>query len=149
MSDLSKIHHEWFTGSQPLLPLEADESKSFNAFLGQLKRVRFTNQSLKSACERAENSAPPFIPALDGNVEATKLAGLCRELQKDARDRAFICPVNVVQQFLNLRWASGANWLLHQLEMNGVIECVDRGAPNKPGVKGKATLWKYIHEEKL
>jgi len=142
MDDLKKIHHEWFSASQPLLPLDADESQSFQTFLKQLRCVRFTNSSLAAACERAR-STPVFIPSLDGNVEATKLAALCRELQRDAGTRAFICSVGVVQQFLGLRWREQARWLLHQLELNGVIECVDRGAPNKPGVKGKPTLWRY------
>jgi Toprim domain-containing protein len=142
MDELHRIHHEWFSASQPLLPIDADESQSFDTFLKQICRVRFTGSSLKAACERAR-SAPAFIPALDGNAEATKLAALCRELQREAGTRAFICPVNMAQQFLNLRWPSGAHWLLHQLELNGVIECVDRGAPNKKGEKGKATMWRY------
>jgi hypothetical protein len=142
MDDINKIHHEWFTGSQPLLPQDADESRSFQTFLKQLSRVRFTNNSLKAACERAR-SAPAFVPALDGNIEATKLAALCRELQREAQDRSFICPVGTVQQFLGLRWREQGRWLLRQLELNGVIQCVDRGAPNTPGKKGRSTLWRY------
>ena len=99
--------------------------------------------SLKAACERARTTPAPFIPAIDGNTEANTVAALCRELQRDAGERGFICPVNVVQQFLSLRWPAQAHWLLHQLELNGVIECADRGAPNAPGKKGKPTLWRY------
>jgi len=34
---------------------------------------------------------------------------------------------------------------LHVLEKkeHGVIECVERGEPNKAGVKGKPTFWRY------
>jgi hypothetical protein len=71
------------------------------------------------------------------------LASLCRELQREAGERSFICPVNVVQRFLNRRFPEEANRLLHQLERHKVIECVDRGAPNKVGVKGKPTFWRY------
>jgi hypothetical protein len=143
MEDLNKIHHEWFSGSQLLLPLDTDESKSFQTFLDQLCRVRFTGSALNAACERARENTPPFIPSLDGNVEATNLAALCRELQRDSGTRAFICPVNTAQQFLGLRWPEQARWLLHQLEFNGVLECVDRGAPNIRGIKGKPTMWRY------
>lgn len=98
---------------------------------------------LETAIERATSTKPPFLPALKGNEDATKLATLCRELQREAGDRPFICPVNVAQRFLNLLWPEQANWLLHQLERNGVIKCIDRGAPNKLGKEGKSTLWRY------
>jgi hypothetical protein len=143
ISDITTIFDEWFGRSRRVLPSDADRDKSFQVFLRQLTRVRFMFSSLKKACERARTAPPPFIAALDGNNEAMIVAGLCRELQRDAGNRGFICPVNVVQQFLNLRWPAQAHWLLHQLECNGVIECVDRGAPNKPGRKGKPTLWRY------
>jgi hypothetical protein len=38
---------------------------------------------------------------------------------------------------------SAGHRLPHQLECNGVIECVDRGALNSPGKKGKPTMWQY------
>ena len=143
MSDITTIFDEWFGRSRRVLPSDADRDKSFQIFLRQLTRVRFMFSSLKKACEHARTAPPPFIAALDGNNEAMIVAGLCRELQRDAGDRGFICPVNVVQQFLNLRWPAQAHWLLHQLECNGVLECVDRGAPNTPGKKGKPTIWRY------
>jgi len=37
---------------------------------------------------------------------------------------------------LKLRWPKQARWLLHQLERLGVVECIDRGAPNMKGKKG-------------
>jgi hypothetical protein len=98
---------------------------------------------LEAACERARTGKVPFIAARDGDINIAKLAALCRELQRDAGARPFICPVNVVQEFLGLRWPSQANYLLYVLEDEGVIECIDRGAPNKPGKKGKPTLWRY------
>ena len=143
MSEITTIFNEWFARSRLFLPRDADRDKSFQIFLKQLTRVRFMSSSLKAACERARTAPPAFIPALDGNTEATTVAALCRELQRDAGERGFICPVNVVQQFVNLRWPAQAHWLLHQLELNGVIECVDRGAPNLPGKKGKSTIWRY------
>jgi hypothetical protein len=143
MSDITTIFDEWFARSRLFLPRDADRDKSFQTFLKQLTRVRFMASSLKAACERARTAPAPFIPALDGNSEATTVATLCRELQRDAGERGFICPVSVVQQFVNLRWPAQAHWLLHQLELNGVIECVDRGAPNTPGKKGKSTIWRY------
>jgi hypothetical protein len=141
--EIENIFHLWFEKSRPLLPPAADEAESLQTFYRQLKRVRFTNSALASACDRARTAKLPFIPARDGDVEIGKLAALCRELQRDAGDRAFICPVNVVKDFLNLRWPSQANWLLHELENEKVIECVDRGAPNTTGKKGKATMWRY------
>jgi hypothetical protein len=98
---------------------------------------------LKAACERARQAKPPFIPARDGDIAVAKLAALCRELQRDARGRPFICPVGVVVDFIPVRWRSQAAWLLEVLEEEDVIECVDRGAPNKPKQKGKATMWRY------
>ena len=143
ISDITTIFDAWFARSRLFLPTDADRDKSFQIFLKQLTLVRFMLGSLKAACERARTTPAPFIPALDGNTEAIKVAALCRELQRDAGERGFICPVNVVQQFLSLRWPAQAHWLLHQLELNGVIECADRGAPNTPGKKGKPTLWRY------
>jgi hypothetical protein len=55
----------------------------------------------------------------------------------------FICPVNIVQKFLNFRWPEQARLLLKVLETEKVIECVERGARNKPGQKGRPTLWRY------
>lgn len=126
-----------------MLPPDADESESLQTFYRQLKRVRFTEPALKAACERGRCARPPFIPARDGDEELAKLAALHRELQRDAGDRPYICPVNVAQAFLNLRWPSQANYLNHVLEEEKVIECVERGAPNKPGQKGKPTFWQY------
>jgi hypothetical protein len=143
ISDITTIFDAWFARSRLFLPRDSDRDKSFQIFLKQLTRVRFMLGSLKAACERARTTPAPFIPAIDGNTEAITVAALCRELQRDAGERGFICPVNVVQQFLSLRWPAQAHWLLHQLELNGVIECADRGAPNAPGKKGKPTLWRY------
>jgi hypothetical protein len=143
VQDINKIFQLWFAKSRALLPPDAEEDESLGTFYRQLKRVRFTEPALQAACHRASSAKPPFIPARDGDDALAKLAALCRELQRDARDRPFICPVNVAQQFLGLRWPSQANYLLHVLEEEKVIECFDRGAPNKPGQKGKPTLWLY------
>jgi hypothetical protein len=59
-------------------------------------------------------------------------AMLCRELHREAGGRSF---GNVAQQFLNLRWPAQAHWLLQQLKLNDVIECVDRG------IKRTSSLW--------
>ncbi len=112
-------------------------------FFDQLQRVRFTNAGLKAACERARTAELPLIPARDGDLQVAKLAALCRELQREAGARPFICPVGVVMQFLDLLWRSQAGWLLQVLEEEQVVECVDSGEPNKPGKKGKPTLWRY------
>jgi hypothetical protein len=143
MIDIEAIFRLWFSKSRPFLPLDANETESLGKFYDQLQRVRFTDAGLKAACERARTANPPFIPARDGDVHVGKVAALCRELQRDAGQRGFICPVNAVQQFLSLRWPQQANYLLHVLEDEGVIECVDRGAPNEPGKKGKSTMWRY------
>jgi hypothetical protein len=144
MKDIDEIHGLWFAESRPHLPPDADEAKSLQTFYRQLKRVRFTDSALKAACERARKAKPPFLPAHDGNEELAKLAALHRELQRDARDRPYICPIGVVVEFIPVRWRSQAAWLTHVLEEEGVIKCVDRGTPNKVGVKGKPTCWRYV-----
>jgi hypothetical protein len=139
MNELSKIHETWFEKSRAFLPKDADRDAYFRTFLKQLTRVRFTESALNAAMERARKTKPPFLGTLDGNEEATQLAALCRELQRESgKGRPFICAVNLAQRFLHQRWPEQANWLLHQLEHHGVIECFDRGAP-----RGKATLWIY------
>jgi hypothetical protein len=143
MNEIESIFHLWFQRSRPLLPPEADEVKSLQTFYRQLRRVRFTNSGLKAAIERARKAKPPFIAARDGDEQVVRLAALCRELQREARERSFICPVSIVVEFMNFRSRSSAGWLLTVLEEEGVIECVDRGIPNKPGQKGKPTLWRY------
>ena len=143
LKEIEEVFHLWFTKSLPLLPPDANEAESLKTFYRQLKRVRFTASGLEAACERARNGKVPFIPARDGDIEIANLAALCRELQRNSGDRPFICPVNVVQKFLRLRWPSQANYLLHTLEDEEVIECVERGLPNRRGQKGKSTLWHF------
>lgn len=143
MKDIEKIFYLWFSKSQPLLPPDADPNKSLQKFFDQLLRVRFTDTALKAACERACRAKPPFIPARDGDVEVAKLAALHRELQRDAGERPYICPIGLAVDFIPVRWRSQAGWLTHVLENEKVIECVDRGLSNKPGAKGKPTLWRY------
>jgi hypothetical protein len=143
MKDIEKVFNLWFVKSQPLLPPDADQNKSLQKFFDQLLRVRFTDTGLKAACERACQATPPFIAARDGDVEVAKLAALHRELQRDAGNRAYICPIGVVVDFIPVRWRSQAGWLTQILEQEKVIECVDRGLPNKPGKKGRPTLWCY------
>ena len=142
-AEIQSIFRVWWEKSRQLLPPDADYGGSLGHFYSQLQRVRFTDAGLKAACERARKATPPFIPARDGDVQVAQLAALCRELQREAGDRLFICPVGVVMQFLALPWRSQAGWLLGVLEDEKVIECVDRGEPNKPGKKGKPTLWRY------
>jgi hypothetical protein len=140
---IEEIFELWFQKSKSLLPPDADESESLETFHRQMQLVRFTDQSLEAACERAASAKPPFIPARDGDEEIERLAALCRELQRESGDKPFICPVSVAQQFLGLRFATAANRLLHELEDEKVIECVERGAPNKKGEKGRPTMWRY------
>jgi hypothetical protein len=143
MNDIEEIFRLWFAESRPLLSKNVNEDQMLAHFYHQLTRARFTDVALEAACERARRAKPPFIPARDGDVEVAKVAALCRELQRDDPKRPFICPVGVVQEFLHLRSPSSAHYLLHVLEKEGVIECIDRGAPNKAGKKGKATMWVY------
>jgi hypothetical protein len=102
MPDVEAIARLWFTKSLPFLPPDADENKFVQKFFDKLQRVRFTDAGLKTACERARTTKPPFIPARDGDLQVAKLAALCRELQREAGRRPFICPVGVVMQFLNV-----------------------------------------------
>jgi hypothetical protein len=144
MEQIDNIFRHWFTKSRPYLPKDADEMKSLNKFYSQMQRARFLKGELDAACERARTLPPPFIPSLDGNEPAIKVAALCRELQRDAGNRAFICPVNILVEFVPVRWPAQASWLLHVLERHKVVACVDRGAPNLPGRKGKSTVWRYL-----
>jgi hypothetical protein len=140
---VDQIFGLWFAKSRPMLPPDADQAKSVKHFYRQLKRVRFTESGLSAAIERAGTSGLPDIPSLAHNEHAIRLAALNRELQREAGDRPYICPVNIAQEFLKLRWPSQANYLQHMLEDEQVLECVQRGAPNKTGVKGKPTFWRY------
>jgi len=65
----------------------------------------------KSKRKRSCDHTPATIPTLTHNKTALKLAALCRELQREAGDRPFICPVNMAQQFLGLRFPEQANYL--------------------------------------
>ena len=121
MRDIEAIARLWFTKSRHLLPPDADENKFVQKFFDKLQRVRFTDSGLKAACERARMAKLPFIPARDGDLEVAKLAALCRELQREAGDRPFICPVGVVLQFLSLQWRSQAGWLLQVVEEEQVM----------------------------
>jgi hypothetical protein len=143
MNNMKEVFGLWFAKSQPHLPPDADEEQYLQKFFDQLQRVRFTDTALQAACERAIRAKPPFIAAHDGNEELAKLAALHRELQRDARDRPYICSIGVVVEFVPVRWRSQAGYLTHLLEEEGVIECIDRGLPRKPGQQGKPTYWRY------
>ena len=129
-----------------MLPAEANYEDTLEKFYRQLRRVRFTESGLKAACERARKAGPPpFIPARDGDGEIALLAALCRELQRDAGERAFICPLGVVVEFLPVRWPSQAALLLGVLEDEGVIKCIARGQRHRKNQKGKPTFWRYLY----
>jgi hypothetical protein len=59
--------------------------------------------------------------------------------------RANQAALDYVVEFLPVRWRSQACWLLHVLKNEKVMQCVDRGAPNLTGKKGKATLYRYLY----
>jgi hypothetical protein len=143
MTEIEQVFHLWFAKSTRFLPSDADEQKALQHFYRQMRRVRFTDEGMKSACERARKAQPPFVPGRDGDETVAALAALCRELQREAGGQPFICPVTLAQQFLGVKGRATAAWFLTVLEDEKVIECVDRGIPNKRGVKGKPTLWRY------
>jgi hypothetical protein len=72
--------------------------------------------------------------------DALKRKGLA---QRDAGEKSFICPVNVIVGFVPLRFAEQARRILFVLEQTGVIEYVERGAPHTPGKPGKSGVWRY------
>jgi hypothetical protein len=88
---------------------------------------------------------PPAILGREYDTELAALAAFCRELQRNTGERPFTCPVNIVQRLMRLRFDTVANRLLAELEDEDVIKCVERGAPNLLGKKGKATLWRYLY----
>jgi hypothetical protein len=138
-----RIHHEWFDKSRPMLRATTTEETSLREFFDRIDRVRYTDSGLEAAWERAKSAKLPFIPARDGDEELALLAAFFRELQRNAKERPFICPVNVVQRLFNLHSDKEANHLIHELEDEEVIKCVERGVPNTQGRKGKPTLWRY------
>jgi len=74
-----------------------------------------------------------------------QLMELCEARQRDAGDSPFTCPVNELRRVLGMSHLhpSLVWWMFRVLEEEGVIECVDRGAPNMKGKKGKSTMWRY------
>jgi hypothetical protein len=133
---------EWFIRSRPLLPADATEEKTLRKFYNQLRRVRFTTVGLTAAIERARTLPLPDIPGLSENE--LRVAALHRELQREAGDGPYICPVSVAAKFLEQDWPEQARWVQHKLEKAGVIQCFERGAPHTEGKRGKSTLWRYL-----
>jgi hypothetical protein len=140
-TDIDAVFHHWFTKSQPLLPPDADEERSLRHFYKQLRRVRYLPCALDDAIQRARTMPLPDIPGANTNV--LKVAALMRELQRDAGDKSFICPVNVIVSFVPLRFAEQAKRVLLVLEKAGVIECVEHGSPHLAGKPGKSSVWRY------
>jgi hypothetical protein len=140
-TEIDKIFHYWFTKSQPLLPLHADEEKSVAHFYKQMRRVRYLPCALDAALKRATTLPLPNIQGL--NTNERKVAALMRELQRDAGEKSFICPVNVIVAFVPLRFAEQARRILFVLERMDVIECIRRGAPYMVGKPGKSSIWRY------
>jgi hypothetical protein len=140
-TEIDEVFHYWFTKSEPLLPPHADEEKSLAHFYKQIRRVRYLPCALDAALGRARTLPLPDIAGL--NTNALKVAALMRELQRDAGEKSFICPVNVIVGFVPLRFGEQARRILFVLEETGVIQCVERGAPHMPGKPGKSSIWRY------
>src|SRR4029453_17857082 len=140
-TDIDKIFYYWFMKSLPSLPPDADEEKSLAHFYKQIRRVRYLPCALDAALKRATALPLPDIASL--NTNELKVAALMRELQRDAAEKSFICPVNVIVKFVPLCFAEQARRILFVLEQTGVIECVERGAPHVPGKPGKSSIWRY------
>jgi hypothetical protein len=140
-TDIDEIFHSWFTKSQPLLPPDADEERSLAHFYKQIRRVRYLPCALDAALKRASTLPLPNIEGL--NMNALKVAALMRELQRDAGEKSFICPVNVIVRHVPLSHPEKAKRILFVLEKAGVIQSVERGAPHMPGKPGKSSIWRY------
>lgn len=134
--------HDWFTRSRSLLPPGADEEKGLRHFYKQIRRVRYLPCALDAAMQRARSLPPPEIPGAD-DPNVLKVGALMRELQREAGDKSFICPVNIVVSFVPLRFAEQAKRIQHVLEKKGAVTCVERGAPHLPGKPGKSSVWRY------
>lgn len=98
--EIDEIFHRWFTKSRSFLKPDADEQKSCAHFYKQMCRVRYLASDLDAACDRACTSSPPQVAALD--AVALKVAALMRELQRNAGDKSFIAPINVIVRFASL-----------------------------------------------
>jgi hypothetical protein len=142
-TEINEIFHYFFTKSQPMLPPDADEERSLAHFYKQIRRVRYLPCALDAAIGRARTWPLPDIAGL--NTNELKVAALMRELQRDAGQKSFICPINVIVSFVPLRFAEQAKRILLVLEKAEVIECVERGAPHMPGKPGKSSIWRYKH----
>lgn len=136
--------HYWFIRSRPLLPVDAEFERTLRKFYGQLSRVRFTSGGLSAARERARSAPLPDIPTL--SEPQLRAAALHRELQREAGEASYICPINTIQDFLGQRWPEQARWIQRQLEQAKVILCVKRGIPNAKGFKGTCSFWRYLKE---
>ena len=146
-SEIDAVFHDWFAKSRALLPADADEEKSLAHFYKQMRRVRYLPCDLDAALKRASTLPLPDIAGLDTNT--LKVAALMRELQGEAGEKPFICPVNVIVRFVPLRFTEQARRIFFVLEESRVIECVDRGAPHMPGKPGKPTVWRYMKTPSL
>jgi hypothetical protein len=138
--EIDKIFHCWFAKSRPFLKPDADEQKSSAHFYEQMRRVRYLSSDLDAACDRARSSSPPQVGGLD--AVTLKVAALMRELQRNAGDKSFIAPINVIGRFASLH-PEQARRILFVLERRGVIECLERGAPRLPGKPGVSSIWRY------
>ena len=100
-----------------------------------------------SAADRARRAKVQPFDGYDGLLLA-RLAVLCRELQRDAGDQPFRCPVRFVQAFFDLGQVAHASNLLRQLEVRDLIKCVRRGTQTKGDVRGVPSLYR-LNEDAL
>jgi len=96
-----------------------------------------------TAIERAHRAQVQPLPGFQGGLLA-KLIVLLRELQADAGEKAFICPVKLAMHFLQLTSLAHASGLLRSLEYRGILYCVKRGTATRGDVQGTPTLWRFI-----
>jgi hypothetical protein len=137
-SELLQIFEAWYAPSAPFIRMDRDECLIH--FLRVRDKVRFIAADLQEAMKRARSEPLPDIGI--ECVPLQKIAALCRELQRPQPGHPFFLSVRTAQHFAGFASESAAHDALRTLESMGVIKCVKRGVPGKPG--NPATRWLYL-----
>jgi hypothetical protein len=137
-SELAQIFEDWYAPSSPFIGMGRDECLIH--FLRVREKVRFVAADVKEVLAQAQSDQLPDIGIKC--VPLQKIAALCRALQRAQIGHPFFCSVRTAMTFAGFASVSAAHDALIALESMGVIECVKRGVPGKPG--NPATRYRYL-----
>jgi hypothetical protein len=135
LSQLHPIVDRWFELAVENLGREAinaTEDENWWDFSEGWGQVKYPGEEglMTMLLERAKQAEPPAVALQYRSPETRLLIALCRELQQEVGDEPFFLATTTIEKLLGLNRMRAWRWV-QGLARDGVLECVDRGSPEK------------------